>query len=366
MTPPRPVYVVSGVAGGGSAGGIATGARNGVGSAALFLHPKGASVDVAAGLLYIADTGNNLIRSITLASGVVETLAGGGAANGTTAGRAEGTGSAATFNQPAGVNFDEVSGCVYVVDTNNNLIRVVTAAGVTSTLAGGGSALGNATGAANGVGSAATFKSPRGAAISASGSVLYITDYSNNLVRAIAIPGATVTTYAGGGSAGGTALGHADGAGSAATFSFPLGIAIDLAGTLYVTDSHLIRTIAATSATVTTLAGGGSAGGTVLGHANGVGSAATFSYPSALVAINSTGILYVADGANNLLRAIELSSALVRTVAGGNGGISLGHANGAGTMATFSNLAGVTADRSGMMYISEYNNALVRAMTIPF
>ena len=118
--------VVTTLAGTGSIG-----STNGTGTAASFNLPYGIAVD-ASGTVYVADTHNNLIRKIT-AAGVVTTLAGTGSSGST-----DGTGTAASFDEPVGVAVDS-SGTVYVADAGNHLIRKITAAGVVTTLAGSGS-----------------------------------------------------------------------------------------------------------------------------------------------------------------------------------------------------------------------------------
>jgi len=153
------------------AGSGVAGAGNGTGTGASFDGPHGIALD-AAGDVYIADQGNNLIRKITPA-GVVTTFAGSGAA-----GAANGTGTAASFNAPQGVAVD-ASGNIYVADTGNNLIRKITTAGVVTTIAGNGFK-----GAVNGTGTAASFNGPLSIAIDATGN-LYVADDENNLIRKI-------------------------------------------------------------------------------------------------------------------------------------------------------------------------------------
>ena len=105
------------------------GSADGLGSNARFFNPSGVAVD-AAGNLYVADTANHTIRQIT-PGGVVTTLAGLVGFSGS----ADGTGSAAQFNQPRGVAVDS-AGNVYVADTGNHTIRKLMPGGVVSTLAG--------------------------------------------------------------------------------------------------------------------------------------------------------------------------------------------------------------------------------------
>ncbi|HIF27927.1 MAG TPA: hypothetical protein EYQ40_05270, partial [Candidatus Marinimicrobia bacterium] len=239
----------------------------------------------------------------------VTTLAGSGSQ-----GSANGTGTAAAFYLPTDVALDG-SGNVYVGDQYNHLIRKITSGGVVSTLAGSGSQ-----GSTNGTGTAASFYKPSGVAVDGSGNV-YVADKDNHLIRKIT-SGGVVTTLAGSGS-----VGSANGTGTAASFNYPSGVAVDGSGNVYVGDwgNHLIRKITS-AGVVSTFAGSGSAG-----SANGTGTAATFNHPYG-VAVDGSGNVYVADYlGNHLIRKIT-SAGVVTTLAGSG---SSGSANGTGTAASF-------------------------------
>jgi sugar lactone lactonase YvrE len=279
----------------GAAGQI--GSTDGTGGAARFNDPAGVAVDNAANL-YVADTNNNKIRKIS-PGGTVTTLAGSGVV-----GWADGTGSAAQFYKPQGVAVDS-SGNVYVADSGNNLIRSITPGGTVTTLA-GATDLSPITnwGDSDGTGSAASFNNPGGIAVDREGHI-YVADTDNNQIREIT-PGGTVTTLAGGpflivdelNDSHYGEFGSADGIGSAALFSFPLGVAVDRAGFVYVADGDngTIRQVSP-GGVVTTVAG--SVAEMVL--ADGVGAAVGF-YSPAGIAVDSADNLYIADSGNSTIR----------------------------------------------------------------
>ncbi len=200
------------------AGSGTAGFTNGAGNAAFFNSPNGITTDGTN--LYVADTSNNAIRKIVIATGQVTTLAGTG-----TAGFTNGAGNAASFNSPSGITTDGTK--LYVADTGNNAIReIVIATGQVTTPAGTGTA-----GFTNGAGTSASFNSPNG--IATDGTNLYVADNGNNVIREIVITTGQVATLAGTGTAGFT-----NGSGTAASFNSPVGITISTAGTtLYVTDN---------------------------------------------------------------------------------------------------------------------------------
>jgi sugar lactone lactonase YvrE len=316
------------------AGSGASGLANGQGTAASFNDPVDVVVD-ASGSVYVADTGNNVVRKID-ASGNVTTVAGSGAH-----GSANGQGTAASFDFPNRIAIDS-SGTIYVADSASSLIRKIDTAGNVTTLAGSPTP-----GSTNGQGTAASFNSPAGIALDTSGNV-YVADTGNNLIRKIDASG-NVTTFAGSG-----VQGSSNGQGTAASFNAPRGIIVDGSGNLYVADSgnNLIRKIDS-SGNVTTIAGAGAQG-----SANGQGTAASFNDPEGL-ARDASGNIYVTDTNNNLIRKID-PSGNVTTLAGSG----QGSANGQGTAASFYSPSGIAVDASGNLYVADTLNNSIRKIVL--
>jgi len=315
------------------------GSNDGSGSGALFLYPYAVAVD-ASGNVYVADSGNNNIRKVT-AAGSVSTLAGAVGFAGST----DGNGTAALFNMPQGIAVD-AAGNVYVADTNNSTIRKVASTGVVSTLAGAP----GQTGGSDGTGSSARFYNPFGLAVDAAGNV-YVADYDNDTVRKVT-PAGVVSTLAG--SAG--VSGSANGQGGAALLNHPEAVAVDGSGTVYVIDTsnQTVREISA-GGSVTTLAGTTGVGG----NANGAGPAASFFYPGG-IASTGAGVLYIADTGNHSIRAMT-SPGVVSTLAGSAG--QKGDADGTGSQATFEYPYGASVDGSGNLYVADSGNNSVRKVT---
>ena len=269
-------------------GGVAGGYVEGTGTSARFSFPRGiAAAD--AGTLYVADSANHRIREVsvgaTAAATQVSTLAGSG-----TAGHSDdAAGTTARFDRPADLTLSGTT--LYVADQNNHRIRAIdlaTANKTVSTIAGSGTA-----GYADGADSTAQFDNPAGLAVS--GTTLYVADQNNHRIRAIDLASAnkTVRTIAGSGTPG-----HANGAGAAARFNTPTGLAVS-GDTLYVADynNHRIRAIDITSGTVSDIAGDGTAENT-----NGIGGAARFNNPTGIAV--SADTLYVTTN-GGLIRKLE-------------------------------------------------------------
>jgi len=319
-----------------------SGTNDGTGSAARFKSPLGVAVD-GAGNVYVADAGNRTIRKVT-SDGVVTTLAGWPGSSGTN----DGVGSGARFNYPQGVAVDSM-GNVYVADFFNHTIRKVTSEGVVTTLAG----LGGVSGTANGTGSMARFKYPFAVALDSGGNVI-VADAENHTIRKVT-SGGVVTTLAGLAGAQGTN----NGTGSAARFKQPSGVAVDGAGNVFVGDygNHTVRKVTS-DGVVTTLAGSGGNPGS----ADGTGSAARFNLPN-MVAVDSTGNVFVADTGNHTIR--KVTSDDVVTTIGGTAGLD-GGADGVGHSARFSSPYGVALDSAGCVYVADfYNNRISKGTPLP-
>jgi sugar lactone lactonase YvrE len=313
------------------------GSTDATGDAARFLRPAGITV-APAGVIYVADTGNHTIRKIV--DRVVTTLAG----KPGEAGSADGTGSSARFRSPTALAVDG-AGNLWVADTDNHLVRKVTPTGAVTTVAGQA----GVPGTADGVGSAAEFSWPMGIAIDAAGFV-YVTDTHANTLRRVSPTGTVVTLAGVAGQSGST-----DGIADRARFSLPFGVAADPSGVLYVADSanHTVRVATATG-TVTTLAGSPPTGG----WRDGVAAEALFASPASL-GYDALGNLFIADADNHVVR--RMRAGVVTTFAGLAG--EAGSADGSGTAARFNRPAGLVVDRAGNLLVADSRNHTIRLIT---
>ena len=322
--------VVSTFAGNGSLGAL-----NGKAEEASFSNLMGVAAD-SAGNIYVADSRNNLIRKIS-ADGMVTTLAGSGKQ-----GSDDGKGVSASFFFPAALTSD-ATGNVYVADTHNSMIRKITPEGTVTTIAGRISPE-----VAKYRDTVVKFDNPYGITVDKAGNV-FVADWERDMIKKIS-PDGKITAFAGNGEKGAK-----DGKGSAATFFLPEGLALDRAGNLYVADcyNNMIRKITP-DGVVSTLAGK-----SLKGAADGKGKVASFSHPDGL-AVDRSGNIYVADVGNNKIRKIT-PDGVVSTIAG-NG--TRGGENGPVRAASFYRPFGLTIDKDGNLYIADYQNNLVRKISL--
>ncbi len=174
--------------------------------------------------------------------------------------------------------------------------------------------------------------------------------------------GTGITSIIGTTLAGSATAGSANGVGTSATFSSPQGLASNRAGLLYVTSGHQIRIISLATRTVTTLAGSA-----IGSFSAGVGTSAQFNAPFGLVVDAAQTTLYVADSGNKRIRAVNISSGDVTTLAGTGAGCS-GAAcavNGAAGMSTFNYPTGVALSPSGaLLYVADREAFVVRVIDL--
>ena len=249
--------------------------------------PQGLAVD-SSGNVYVAEAYGARVRKYS-PSGSGSTVAGSGTQG---YGGDGGSATAAQLYTPAGVAVDS-AGNVYVADFSNNRVRRVSAAGAITTVAGSG---GSGYSGDGGPAANARLNLPSAVAVDAAGN-LFIADTGNNRIRMVT-PAGVISTVAGNGLPGFSGDG---GAATLAQVGNPLGIAVDAAGNLYISDgSTRIRKVYS-SGFILTIAGGAAPGYSGDG---GLATLGQLSAPSAL-AIDSAGNLYVADTANNAVRRLS-------------------------------------------------------------
>jgi DNA-binding beta-propeller fold protein YncE len=193
----------------------------------------------------------------------------------------------------------------------------------------------------------ARFADPYGIAVDAGGT-LYVADAgNNNRIRRIGADGMVATLA-------GSTEGFADGAGSAAKFHTPSGLALDEAGNLYVADTgnHAIRKVSP-QGMVSTLAGTGMAG-----FRDGPGAQAQFNGPIG-VAVDKTGCVFVADTYNDRIRVIQ-ANGQVSTLAGDEWP---GYQDGTGTFARFDTPTALAVDAAGHIWVADTRNNAIRRVS---
>jgi len=310
---PTPTAAVTTYVGNGTPGLV-----NASGTGAELNQPVDVVVDQA-GNVYITEQGNNDIRKVA-PGGSVSTFAGKGPA-----GFINGAATDAEFNVPQGLVVDN-AGNIYVADSQNNVIRLITPTGAVSTYAGDGTR-----GYVDGPGATAEFSQPTALAIDKSRN-LYVTDFGNNVIRKISSTG-VVTTFAGNGSAGLT-----DGAGTVAEFHNPVGITIDGSNNLFVTETvnSDVREITP-SGQVSTFATG----------LNG----------PVRVTIDGSSNLYVTS-TNHIIQKIT-SGGTVSTYAG-NG--TPGYVDSTPLQSQFNTPIGVFSNPQGVLIVADYGNHRIRVV----
>ena len=278
---------------------------------------------------------------------MVSTVAGTG-----NAGYIDGTGTGSSFDSPAVCTFYQQD--KYILMATLTSIRKIEYSTLTvTTLAGG-----NSRSFADGVGRNAGFNYARGIAVTSDNSAAFVADYLNGRIRRIDISTATVTTFAGSGTAGGS-----NGVGTNARFNNPFGLALyPVDNSFLLIENQGSKTVVKldiSTATVSSFAGVYGTSSSI----DGTGSGATFLYPFSISFHPTGSYAVIADGnSKGIIRKITYPGAVVTTLAGS---LTIGSTDGTGTAATFMYTTGITIDVYGnYAIVADFNANNLRKVVL--
>lgn len=342
--------VITTVAGNGSAGYTED---NVVATTTRINKPQGVAADPS-GTFYIADTGNNRVRKVDGATGIITTVAGDGSA-GYWGDATPPT--SAQIQAAQNVRVDGV-GNLFIADTANHRVRKVAAEvdadtgfRLITTVAGNGS---GAYAGDGGPATEASIRTPYDTWVDAGGNI-YIADTDNNRIRKVDGASGVITTVAGGGN---PTDGLGDGGpATAAVLNKPRGIFLDGDENIYIADDghHRIRKVDAVSGLITTVAGNG-----IQGYAGDGGPAvnAQLNHPWGMH-LDAQGNIYIADRDNKRVRKVDAVTQIIDTVAGNGSGTYLGDGIGA-TSNGLDKPRSVCVDGAGNLFIADSENHCIR------
>jgi sugar lactone lactonase YvrE len=320
-------------------------------------NPQGVAAD-SIGNVYIADSLNQVVRKVSALTGRISTVAGMPFLSGKSGDGGQAT--QALLNNPTAVAVDG-AGNLYIADQGNNRIRKLTAAsGVINTVAGGGQLRSGADGFGDGgLATLAILAGPVDIAVDGAGN-LYIADAFHGMIRKVDAASGVITAVAGGGiSAGADGLGD-QGPAIEARLNNPCGVAVDASGNLYIADAgnNLVRFVNAASGVISVIAGDG-----YPGYNGDLGPAvnAELRNPTG-VEVDAAGNIYIADSGNNAIRQVAAASKAINTIAG-SGAMDYRGDGGIPTDANLASPSGLALDSGGNLYIADNANNVIRKVT---
>ena len=317
---------------------------NGPASHAELNDPQGAALDPSGEFLYIADTGNNVIRKINLSTGVITTLAGDGMAGYSGDG---GSPSSAELNEPVAVAVD-ASGDIFIADYGNFVIREVSAnSGDITTVAGDGTSYSSGNNGDGGPATSAVLV-PSGVAVDPAGDI-FIADDTNDVVREVSAATGGITTVAGGAPWSTTSTSPTY-SGPATAYTFMdydsgLNVGVDNSGNLLISDAgaEVIHEVNVATGQMTTIAGNGMSVYTGDGMGDGGPAANAALMGPGAITVNPLGVVYFGDMDSFLVRAFPTtSSGLIMPGSGSSDSMGSGSSDSMGSGSSNSNGSGFT------------------------
>jgi len=334
----RPDGVITTIAGNGR---FRFSGDGGPGPLAHLFAPHGIAL-ARDGTVFVSDTANYRVRAIAPGGASIRTVAGDGRPR---FGGDNGPAAQASLYRPEGLALDE-RGNLFVCDSINGRVRLITPQGIITTVAGGGTEAGD-----GGLATQAVLVLPRGVAVDPSGNI-YVSEAGAHRIRRVLTNG-VIETVAGTGAPG---FGGDGGNARLALLNAPAGLALDRSGALYFADrnNHRVRRIA-TNGVITTVAGTGQVGSAGDG---GPAAAAQLNFPWG-VAVDPGGQVYISDMRNNRVRRINADGTMA-LIAGLRTDPASCCDGALATQALFFDIAGVAVDSAGSVYVLDTGNARVR------